>query len=280
MWLRQPPEAYNARHMLEHIERLNTIEELNLPANLEKKVHQNRLLKLSREGGQMTAQHLNDLEITRRHATLLAIVLEAKATLIDEIVDIHDRIIGALFNRAKHSHQQELQRSGKAINDKVRLYWRIGNALLEAKQTGEDPFSAIESIITWDAFIQSITEAQRLSKSESFDYLHLVSNHYSQIRRYAPALLEALQLNAAPAAKDILQAVDVLKKLNANNIRTIPKDAPTSFIRKRWESLVFKDDGIDRRFYELCIFSELKNALRSGDIWVHGSRQFSIQYMV
>jgi len=98
----------------------------------------------TREGGQMTAQHLDDLEITRRHATLLAIVLEAKATPIDEIVDIHDRIIGALFNRAKHSHQQEFQRSGKAINDKVRLYWRIGNALLEAKQTGEDPFSAIE----------------------------------------------------------------------------------------------------------------------------------------
>ncbi len=274
MWLRQSPAAYNARHMLEHIERLNTIKELKLPANLEKRVHQNRLLKLSREGGQMTAQHLDDLEITRRHATLLAIVLEAKATLIDEIVDIHDRIIGTLFSRAKYSHQQEFQRSGKAINDKVRLYWRIGNALLEAKQTGEDPFSAIESIISWDEFIQSITEAQRLSKSESFDYLHLVSNHYSQIRRYAPAFLEALQLNAAPAAKDILQAVDVLKKLNINNTRTIPRDAPISFISKRWESLVFKDDGIDRRFYELCMFSELKNALRSGDISVQESRQF------
>lgn len=28
------------------------------------------------------------------------------------------------------------------------------------------------------------------------------------------------------------------------------------------------------RFYELCTLSELKNALRSGDIWVLGSRQF------
>jgi len=36
MWLRQSPAAYNARHMLEHIERLNTIKELKLPANLEK----------------------------------------------------------------------------------------------------------------------------------------------------------------------------------------------------------------------------------------------------
>src|SRR3546814_11378230 len=34
------------------------------------------------------------------------------------------------------------------------------------------------------------------------------------------------------------------------------------------------DTGIDRRYYELCALSERKNALRSGDIWVQGSRQF------
>jgi TnpA family transposase len=30
---------------------------------------------------------------------------------------------------------------------------------------------------------------------------------------------------------------------------------------------------VDRRYYELCAMSELKNALRSGDVWVEGSRQ-------
>jgi len=67
-----------------------------LPEGIERQVHQNRLLKLAREGGQMTAQHLRDLEATRRYATLVTIVLEAKATVIDEIVDLHDRIIGAV----------------------------------------------------------------------------------------------------------------------------------------------------------------------------------------
>jgi hypothetical protein len=28
---------------------------------------------------------------------------------------------------------------------------------------------------------------------------------------------------------------------------------------------LFAEDGIDRRFYELCVLAELKNALRSGD---------------
>ena len=37
---------------------------------------------------------------------------------------------------------------------------------------------------------------------------------------------------------------------------------------------MFTEAGVDRRFYELCTLAELKNALRSGDIWVEGSRQF------
>jgi hypothetical protein len=47
-----------------------------------------------------------------------------------------------------------------------------------------------------------------------------------------------------------------------------------TFIKKRWEKLVMTESGIDRRYYELCALSELKNALRSGDVWVQGSRQF------
>src|SRR5260363_150182 len=52
------------------------------------------------------------------------------------------------------------------------------------------------------------------------------------------------------------------------------RNSPTDFIKSRWQKLVMNDAGIDRRYYELCALSELKNALRSGDIWVQGSRQF------
>ncbi len=62
--------------------------------------------------------------------------------------------------------------------------------------------------------------------------------------------------------------------MNAANARLMPKDAPVDFIKPRWEQYIVKDNGIDQRFYELCALSELKNALRSGDVWVPGSRQF------
>ena len=69
-WLRQSPGAPTPKHLLEHIERLKALEKLALPYGIERQAHQNRLLKLAREGGQMTPQHFQDLEAARRYATL------------------------------------------------------------------------------------------------------------------------------------------------------------------------------------------------------------------
>jgi TnpA family transposase len=146
-WLRQSPVKPNSRHMLEHIERLKVWQALDLPAGIEHLVHQNRLLKIAREGGQMTPADLAKFEPQRRYATLVALAIEGTATVTDEIIDLHDRILGKLFNAARHMHQQQFQASGKAINAKVRLFGRIGQALIEAKHAGRDPFAAIEAVL-------------------------------------------------------------------------------------------------------------------------------------
>ncbi len=115
IWLRQPPGPPRPKHVLAHLERLKVISELWLPDGLEQTIHQNRLLKLAREGGQMTAQHLRDLEPTRRHATLVAVILDIRATLIDEIIDLHDRFMGSLFSKAKRKHAERFQESGEVV---------------------------------------------------------------------------------------------------------------------------------------------------------------------
>jgi len=110
------------------------------------------------------------------------------ATLTDEILDLHDRFIGSLFNKAKRKHDDAFQASGKAINEKVRLYARIGQVLLAAKRDGDDPFAAIEQILPWEDFAQSVSEAERLARPEDFDFLGLITDGYSQVHRYAPTL--------------------------------------------------------------------------------------------
>jgi hypothetical protein len=98
----------------------------------------------------------------------------------------------------------------------------VGQALIEAKKTGGDPFAAIESILPWDAFAASVSEAQKLAQPEDFDFLHRVGESHATLRRYAPAFLNALTFRAAPAAKDLLDGVEALRDMYEDKDRTVP----------------------------------------------------------
>ena len=87
-------------------------------------------------------------------------------------------------------------------------------------------------------------------------------------------MLEILPFYAISGTDSLLQAINLLREMNQKGTRKLPDNPPTQFIKKRWHKLIYTDEGIDIRYYELCVLSELKNALRSGDIWVQGSRQF------
>jgi hypothetical protein len=76
-----------------------------------------------------------------------------------------------------------------------------------------------------------VDEAKRLAEPESFDHLHLLTESYGQVRRYAPALLETFDFGAAPAVAPLLAAIDTLRAMNRRNARKVPDDAPTGFLR-------------------------------------------------
>jgi hypothetical protein len=100
-WLRSPAGAPTAQNILLHIERLQLIRNLELRSELGQLIHQNRLLQLAREGAATTSQHLARFDDPRRYGTLVAVLLEASSTLTDEILDLHDRFVGSIFNKAR-----------------------------------------------------------------------------------------------------------------------------------------------------------------------------------
>jgi hypothetical protein len=70
VWLRQSPLKPNSRYMLEHIDRLRCFQGLQLPEEIGRDIHQNRLLKIA----QMSPQDLRRFEADRRHATLVGVL--------------------------------------------------------------------------------------------------------------------------------------------------------------------------------------------------------------
>jgi len=97
---------------------------------------------------------------------------------------------------------------------------------------------------------------------------------YNRLRRYAPRFLASFEFHASPAAKSLLEAVNVLREMNAGTNRHLSEKIPTSFVRDKWRKHVHSNGRIDRRYWEICVLFELRNALRSGDIWINESRRY------
>ena len=95
----------------------------------------------------------------------------------------------------------------------------------------------------------------------------MLGEHYSAMRRWAPAFLASLSFQGVPAVASLLCAVDTLRAMNEAGALKLPKSAPTGFIRERWARYVMPGgeiDLIDRHYYEFCVLSELCGRLRAG----------------
>jgi hypothetical protein len=267
VWLRQMPEATKPAAMLSLIERVKHVRAIGIDPARGHRVHQARLAQLVREAGRTTAQHIAGFE--RR-----CLPAQPGRSSRPRWSHLFDRLVGTMLRKAEGLHARAFQADGGAINEKIRLYARVGAALIAAREAKQDPFDAITAVIPWERFRASVAEAETLARSEEFDPYQMLGEHYAGVRRWAPAFLATFTFQGVPAAASLLRAIDMLRDMNDAATPSLPKSAPTGFIRERWARHVLPGGAIDRRYYELCVVSELRDRLRAGDVWVVGSRRY------
>ena len=124
VWLRQPLGTATPTNFQKNIERLQWIRTLELNPQVVADIHQNRLQQLAREGAHTTAQRLVRFDDDRRDATLVAFLLLTSEELVDTALDMHDKLMGIQMKKGERKQTEQLQKSRKAINEKVRLYAR------------------------------------------------------------------------------------------------------------------------------------------------------------
>ncbi len=188
---------------------------------------------------------------------LVALAIEGMATVTDEIIDLHDRI----FGQAVQCRQRTSISSGSGIRQR-RSMPRCGCSGASAQELiGPSKQAAIvrrhRGRHVWDAFAESVTEAQRLAQPEDFDFLHRIGElrHAAPLRAGISRRCSSCEPRPPPG---LLDAIEVLHGMDSDNARKgARRNAPTEFIKPkpRWQKLVMTDTGIDRRYYELCALS-------------------------
>lgn len=274
-WLKEDIGYSSPKSFGDVIERLEFIRNLNLKINL-LEIHQNRIRQLSRLGAKYEPSSFRRFDERKRYSLLALYLYDLSQTLTDKAIEIHDRQINTLLSKGRKKQEELHKQNSKSLNEKIVHYVDIGTALIKAKKENIDPFKMLELVMPWNKIITSIEEAKKLARPLNYDYIDLLENRYSQLRKYTPILVKYLKFNPTNnTSKSLIQAVNILNDLNKNSKRKVPVNAPTKFISNRWNKCLYNKDGsINRRYYEIATLTELKNKIRSGDVSVEGSKNF------
>lgn len=107
-----------------------------------------------------------------------------------------------------------MRSDARAINEKVRLYARVGAALIAAHDGKEDAFEALTRVIPWERFRASVAEAAALARPEDLDVHGTLGEHYAGIRRWSLAFLDAFTFESVAAAAPLLRAIALLREVS------------------------------------------------------------------
>lgn len=271
VWLRDHEPGHNSRDANRLMDRLEWIRALHVSVSVTEGVAPHRVARLRRQGERYYADGLRDLPHNRKLAILAACVTEWRATIADAIVETHDRIVGRLYRSAERASATQIADQRAAVEKTLTSFAEVGASLVAAKEAEKDLDGAVDAVIGWEKLSALVETAVVLTAKIAADPLDFVGMGYARFRLYAPRLLDMLDLRATPAAEPLLHAIDALRSVNASGPGS--EDMPITFARPKWRKRLAGKAGPDRRMWEIAILFAIRDALRSGDIWLEESRR-------
>ena len=235
---------------------------------------------LATMGRRLTAQALQRREPERRYPILLTLLAQSATEVLDEVVQLFDQAISARESKAAHQMRDALAERGKAGEDRQALL----DAVLAIVADPAIPDEEVGGLIRGEAIGWERLRAAQSSALPPLprDHGHLAAldGSYGYLRQFSPQVLDAVRFAGGTAAAEMLEAVEILRELNATGARKVPGNAPTGFVPARWRGYLDTAEKAGnvtayRHYWELCTLLALRDGLRTGDVFVPGSRRYA-----
>jgi hypothetical protein len=233
---------------------------------------------LATVGRRSTAQAL-ERRGERRYPILLTLVAQSAVDQLDEVVALFDQAVSARESRARSKTDEALVERAKKGEDRQLLVDVILPVLADPSVPDEQVGGILRGKIGMSRLREVMAGPWRpLPKDHG--RLSALDASYSYPRQFTPNVLAAIDFKGGLGTTDLMAAVAILRTLNETGGRKVPADAPGSFVPARYADYLAKarkggDDSAYRHYWELCVILGLRDGLRSGDVYVPGSRRYA-----
>jgi len=275
-WLRREERRASSRTIVSAIHRLQAVRALGVGEIDLSALPLGRIKALARYGLLAWAQTIENLEESRRLATLLVLAQELEAVVQDEVLDLFKKIIDRKF---KEAEKEGLKARLKVLAqfDSAALYLREACLfVLNDDLPDTDLRQAIFSQIPRDQLLEAADLVGQESARYAPHYYNHLAGSYRSVRLFLLQFLNDMTFTGTPAGRPVLEAWQFLYRLDHERPAPDLQEAPRGVVDSAaWRAIVFtKEKLIDRRYYTFCALHQLVNALQRGDVFVSPSNKW------
>lgn len=285
--LKREPGRPTVPQFKEALENLHWLQQLNGAAGAFADIPEVKIRQFAAEARSLDQASLNDMPERKRLTLIAALIRKQVATALDDVTDMFLRQVKRIQHRAEEA--LTLYRTAQADRTDA-LIARLRDITLAYTQEGsrDERLSAVETLLEKDAH-QILADCNAHHAVALNSHLLFLPRFYSGRRSVTlisttqdQVLLEAVTFlrNHREARAEHLKIA--LGPANPDDTSSPARCLDLSFVSDKWWPLVTGSRDretpvtqVQRRYFELCVFFETMQALKSGDLCLPGSEQFS-----
>jgi hypothetical protein len=130
---------------------------------------------------------------------------------------------------------------------------------------------AFRDAVNAPALREAAIACRAYERLEERGHLDAMLSRYGTLRQYLPSFL-TLPFQAAAGSEKLLQAIEILRALDAGTRAPLTSDDPHGFVQADWRPYLIENGQLDRHVWEISLAFAVRDALRAGSLFLSQSR--------
>jgi hypothetical protein len=225
--------------------------------------------QLGQLGRRYDAGDLRRFAKPKRDALVACYLTETRKTLLDQIVEMNDQFLTGMNRRSRTAVELRRKSQRRRARDGLQRLLGAVDALVAAD--GSQTVTDFREAQDEPALIEAAIACRAYERLEARGHLDAMLARYATLRQYLPAFL-GLPFQAAAGSEALVQAIKVLRALDAGTRGSLTTDDPHSFVQADWRAHLITAGKLDRAIWEISLAFAVRDALRAGSLFLAKSR--------
>jgi hypothetical protein len=168
----------------------------------------------------------------KRYAMMICFLLETRKALLDHLVTMHDQYVMEMCRETRNAHEKKHRDMRKRQKRAIDVVLDMTNLILDWPD--EQPLSKRDIWLqVEEAKLRgSLKDLKEFKQLEERGYGDLLLKRYPSLRKYFADFIH-LPFTAKAGNEYLMEAVDIIRKLDAGDLKRLPPTAPIQLAHVR-----------------------------------------------